>query len=57
MHAGIDEAAAAGVPNIITFSGNRKGMADRKGMDNRVSSWNKVKAQAEDKGVTSAWSI
>jgi len=28
MHAALDEAAANGVPNIITFSGNRKGMAD-----------------------------
>src|SRR6476619_2646407 len=31
MHAAIDEAAAYGAPNIITFSGNRKGMADAEG--------------------------
>src|SRR5262245_59585970 len=29
MRAAIDEAAANGVPNIITFSGNRNGMDDR----------------------------
>ena len=52
MHAGIDEAAAAGVPNIITFSGNRAGMADQEGADNCVAFLNKVKAHAEDKGVT-----
>ncbi len=46
------EAADAGVPNVITFSGNRKGMADREGADNCVAFLNKVKAHAEDKGVT-----
>jgi len=52
LHAAIDEAAANGVPNIITFSGNRKGMDDRLGADNCVASLNRVKAHAEDKGVT-----
>ena len=52
MHAAIDEAAAYGAPNIITFSGNRKGMADAEGADNCVAFLNKVKAHAEDKGVT-----
>lgn len=52
MHAGIDEAAANGVPNIITFSGNRRGMPDAEGADNCVTFLNKVKAHAEDKGVT-----
>src|SRR5215468_10465990 len=28
LRAAIDEAAANGVPNVITFSGNRRGMAD-----------------------------
>ena len=51
MHAAIDEAAANGVPNIITFPGNRKGMADAEGADNCVASLNRVKAHAEDKGV------
>jgi len=52
MHAALDEAAANGVPNIITFSGNRRGMDDREGADNCVAFLNKVKAHAEDKGVT-----
>ena len=51
MHAAIDEAAGNGVPNIITFSGNRKGMADPEGADNCVASLNRIKAHAEDKGV------
>jgi hydroxypyruvate isomerase len=52
MHAAIDEAAAYGAPNIITFSGNRAGMADAEGADNCVAFLNKIKAHAEDKGVT-----
>jgi hydroxypyruvate isomerase len=52
LRAAIDESAAAKAPNVITFSGNRKGMDDRVGADNCVAFLNKVKAQAEDKGVT-----
>ena len=52
MHAALDEAAANGVPNIITFSGNRRGMGDAEGADNCVAFLNRVKAHAEDKGVT-----
>ena len=51
MHAAIDEAVANGVPNIITFSGNRAGMADAEGADHCVEFLNKVKAHAEDKGI------
>jgi hydroxypyruvate isomerase len=51
MHAAIDEAAANGVPNIITFSGNRRGMPDAEGADNCVASLDRLKAHAEDKGV------
>jgi hydroxypyruvate isomerase len=51
MNAAIDEAAANGVPNIITFSGNRRGMADQEGADNCVAFLNRVKAHAEDKGI------
>ena len=54
MHAAIDEAAANGVPNIITFSGNRNGMADAEGADHCVEFLNRVKAHAEDQGVTIA---
>src|SRR5262245_28521482 len=36
LRAAIDECAANQVPNIITFSGNRRGMADQEGADNCV---------------------
>jgi hydroxypyruvate isomerase len=52
MNAAIDNAAANGVPNIITFSGNRNGMADAEGADNCVTFLNQVKAHAEDKQIT-----
>src|SRR5262245_43468465 len=52
LRAAIDEAAANAVPNVITFSGNRRGLDDRVGADNCVAFLNRVKAQAEDKGVT-----
>jgi len=52
MHAAIDDAAANGVPSIITFSGNRKGMADAEGADNCVAFLDTVKAHAEDKQIT-----
>jgi hydroxypyruvate isomerase len=49
---GIDLAAAAGCPNVITLSGSRRGMPDQEGADNCVLFLNKVKGHAEDKGVT-----
>ena len=52
LRAAIDEAARNGAPNVITFSGNRRGMDDREGTDNCVAFLNRIKAQAEDKGVT-----
>src|SRR5262245_26650954 len=52
LRAAIDEAAAAQVPNVITFSGNRRGMDDRVGADNCVAFLDRIKAHAEDKGVT-----
>jgi hydroxypyruvate isomerase len=48
----IDEAAANGIPNIITFSGTRKGQDDKEGADNCVEFLNKVKAHAEEKNIT-----
>ncbi len=44
-------AAAAKCPNVITFSGNRKGMPDGEGMANCAIGLNKIKAYAEEKGV------
>ncbi|HEY2016303.1 MAG TPA: TIM barrel protein, partial [Bryobacteraceae bacterium] len=52
FHAALDEAAANSVPNIITFSGNRKSTPDQEGADNCVAFLNRVKAHAEDKGIT-----
>jgi hydroxypyruvate isomerase len=52
MHAALDESAANGVPIVITFSGNRRGMADAEGADNCVAFLNRVKSHAEEKGVT-----
>ncbi len=45
-------AAKAGVPNVITFSGNRGGMTDEEGARNTVAGLNRVKKIAEDHGVT-----
>jgi len=45
-------AAAAGVPNIITFSGNRRGLSDAEGLENCVIGLNRVKGLAEKHGVT-----
>ncbi len=52
VRAAIDRCAAAGCLNLITFSGNRRGMPDAEGADNCVAFLDRVKAQAEDKGVT-----
>jgi hydroxypyruvate isomerase len=48
----IEKAAKAGAPNVIALSGNRMGMSDAEGMDNVVAGLNRIKAMAEDKGVT-----
>jgi hydroxypyruvate isomerase len=48
----IPRAAKAGVPNVITFSGNRAGMSDEEGARNTVAGLNRVKKIAEDNGVT-----
>ena len=45
-------AAKAGVPNVITFSGNRAGMSDEEGAKNTIAGLNRVKKIAEDHGVT-----
>jgi hydroxypyruvate isomerase len=45
-------AVKAGVPNVITFSGNRAGLSDDEGAKNTVIGLNRVKKIAEDHGVT-----
>lgn len=44
-------AAKAGVPNVITFSGNRRGMSDDEGARNTIVGLNRLKKIAEDNGV------
>jgi hydroxypyruvate isomerase len=45
-------AAKAGVPNVITFSGNRDGMSDAEGAKNTILGLNRIKKIGEDNGVT-----
>jgi hydroxypyruvate isomerase len=52
MHAQIDQCAASGCPNIITVGGERRGLGSDEGRDRAVALLNRVKAHAEDKGVT-----
>lgn len=52
LRTNIPLAAKAGVPNVITFSGNRKGMTDEEGARNTIAGLNRVKKIAEDNGVT-----
>jgi hydroxypyruvate isomerase len=52
MRANIERAAASKVPNVITFSGNRRGMPDDEAKDNCVAGLNRVKKMAEDNNVT-----
>ena len=48
----ITAAKKSGVPNLILFSGNRRGMSDEEAWDNSAKVLNRIKAQAEDDGVT-----
>jgi hydroxypyruvate isomerase len=45
-------AAKAGVPNVITFSGQRRGMSDDDGVRNTVLGLNRLKPIAEDNNVS-----
>jgi hydroxypyruvate isomerase len=51
MQENIPRAAAAKVPNVITFSGNRRGLADEEGKENCIIGLKRVKKIAEDHGV------
>jgi hydroxypyruvate isomerase len=44
-------AAKTGVPNVITFSGTRRGMSDEEGAKNTIAGLNRMKKIAEDNGV------
>ena len=52
FRANLPRAAKAGVPNVITFSGNRDGLSDDEGAHNTIAGLNRVKKIAEDHGVT-----
>jgi len=45
-------AAAAGVPNIVCFSGNRDGLSDAEGIANCISGFKRLAPTAERHGVT-----
>jgi len=45
-------AAKLGVPNVITFSGNRAGMSDEEGAKNTIAGLKRLKKIGEDNGVT-----
>ena len=48
----IPKAAAAGIPNIVCFSGNRAGMSDGEGVANCIAGFKRVTPTAERHGVT-----
>ena len=48
----LKDAVEWNAPNIIMLSGNRRGISEEQGMDNTVAFINKIKAAAEDKGIT-----
>ena len=48
----LGEAAAAGVPNVICFSGNRGGLSDEEGLANCAAGLARVLPAAERHGVT-----
>jgi hydroxypyruvate isomerase len=45
-------AKAAGVPNVITMFGNRKGKSDAEGMANSIAGLKQIAPLAEEQGVT-----
>ena len=49
---GLDRAAAAHLPNVITFSGNRRGLSDEEGKANCILGLRRVSKMAEDAGIT-----
>jgi len=50
--AALPRAKAQGVPNLITFFGNRMGRSDRESLDNCVTALNRIKGAAEQHGIT-----
>lgn len=52
LTASIPRAARLGVPNLITFFGNRRGMSEAEALANCVLCLNRLKQPAEEHGVT-----
>jgi hydroxypyruvate isomerase len=52
LTASLPTAAKLGVPNLITFFGNRRGMPDAEAAKNCIAGLNRLKGPAEDAGVT-----
>jgi hydroxypyruvate isomerase len=52
MHDEIDLCASNGWPNLITVGGERRGIGDEEGKAHCAALLDRVKARAEDKGVT-----
>jgi hydroxypyruvate isomerase len=50
--AAMPNAVKHGVPNLITFFGNRQGRSDREAIDNCVAALNRLKGPAEQHGIT-----
>jgi hydroxypyruvate isomerase len=48
----IDATSAAGFPNVVSFSGNRRGIPDDVGVGNAVEALKKIAGYAEKKNVT-----
>ena len=48
----IDATSEAGFPNVISFSGNRRGIPDDVGIENSVEALKKIAGYAEKKNVT-----
>ena len=51
LHQRIDECAAAGFPNVITFSSYRRGLSDEAGLKNMVDGLKQIVGYAEKKKV------
>ncbi len=50
--AAMPKAVALGVPNLITFFGNRQGRSDREAIDHCVTGLNRLTGAAEQHGIT-----
>ena len=48
----IDQAADAGLSNVIVFSGNRKGLSEEEGLENSAKGLQKVVRHAQKRGIT-----